>query len=214
MNAPASRAFAKLEHALEELRFDVRGLECADFGCNVGGFTDCLLRRGAAKVHALDTAYGLLAWRLRNDPRVVVRERTNALHADPPEGGVDLVVVDLGWTPQRHALPAALRWLRAGPTGAVLTLIKPHYEATARGGAVLRGGLGPETSRQVLAEVVAGIPTLGFRLAGLVESPIPGAKSARSGAGNLEFLALLRPSTASPDPHRDGSPARLDPPMA
>ncbi|MFM8697247.1 MAG: SAM-dependent methyltransferase, partial [Phycisphaerales bacterium] len=76
-----SRAGAKLAHALEAFKVDVAGLRCADFGCNVGGFTDCLLKAGAARVTAIDTGYGALAWTLRNDPRVEVRERTNALHA-------------------------------------------------------------------------------------------------------------------------------------
>jgi predicted rRNA methylase YqxC with S4 and FtsJ domains len=118
-----SRAGLKLAHALKEFNFDVNGLVCADFGCNVGGFTDCLLQRGAAKVYAIDTGYGTLAYKLRVDPRVVVMERTNALHAEPPSpggskgpGNVDLVVIDLAWTPQRHAIPAAVRWLSPPPS--------------------------------------------------------------------------------------------------
>ena len=102
-----SRAGAKLDHALDAFGFEVSGLRCADFGCNVGGFTDCLLQRGAERVVAIDTGYGVLAWKLRNDDRVEVRERTNALHADPPDEPLDLVVIDLAWTPQRLALPAA-----------------------------------------------------------------------------------------------------------
>jgi len=80
-----SRAGAKLAHALDEFGLDVTGLICADFGCNVGGFTDCLLQRGAELIYALDTGYGTLAWKLRNDPRVVVMERTNALNSQPSE---------------------------------------------------------------------------------------------------------------------------------
>src|SRR6185295_13774631 len=102
----------KLAHALAEFHLDVRALACADFGCNVGGFTDCLLRAGATSVIAVDTGYGMLAWTLRNDPRVTVMERTNALHASPPDDPVDLVAVDMGWTPQRHAIPAAIRWIK------------------------------------------------------------------------------------------------------
>ena len=89
-----SRGGVTLRHALDEFAVDPRGLTCADLGCNVGGFTDCLLQAGAARVVAVDTGYGALAWKLRTDPRVVVMERTNALHASPPEGGVDLVVID------------------------------------------------------------------------------------------------------------------------
>ncbi|MFO0875255.1 MAG: SAM-dependent methyltransferase [Phycisphaerales bacterium] len=189
MNPFVSRAGGKLDHALRAFGLDVHGLACADFGCNAGGFTDCLLRRGAARVHAVDTGYGALAWTLRNDPRVVVMERTNALHAPPPEGGVDLVVVDLGWTPQRLAVPAALRWLRAG--GRIVSLVKPHYEASSRGGSPHRGGLSADDSNAVLARVVEEFPALGVRVAGIVESPLVGAKSSRKGAGNREFLALL-----------------------
>ena len=121
----ASRGGLKLRHALDEFAIDPRGLACADFGSNVGGFTDCLLQAGADRVYAVDTGYGNLAWTLRNDPRVVVMERTNALHAEPPTL-MDLIAIDLGWTPQRHAIPAALRWLK--PEGRIITLIKPHYE--------------------------------------------------------------------------------------
>ena len=106
-----SRAGLKVDHALRMFELDVTGFVCADFGCNVGGFTDCLLQRGAAKVFAIDTGYGVLDWNLRNDPRVVVMERTNALHAAKPQAAIDLIVIDLGWTKQRHAIPAALRWL-------------------------------------------------------------------------------------------------------
>ncbi|GAG39535.1 unnamed protein product, partial [marine sediment metagenome] len=123
-----SRGGQKLGAALEAFGVDVRGATCADFGCNVGGFTDCLLRRGAAKVHAVDTGYGCLAWRLRRDSRVVVMERTNALYADPPER-VDLVVIDVAWTPQRLIVPAAMRWAKPPGEGiGIISLLKPHYE--------------------------------------------------------------------------------------
>src|SRR3569623_385074 len=110
VNAPmtefVSRAGQKLEHALASFRCDVNGFVCADFGSNTGGFTDCLLKRGAAKVYAIDTGYGVLDWKLRKDPRVVVMERTNAMHVTLPEP-VALVVIDVAWTRQRHILPAA-----------------------------------------------------------------------------------------------------------
>src|ERR1041384_1734333 len=104
-----SRGGLKLAGALDAFNVDVKGWICADLGCNVGGFTDCLLQRGAAKVYAVDTGYGAFAWKLRNDPRVVVMERTNTLYLQPPAVGIDLVVIDLGWTRQIHAIPAALR---------------------------------------------------------------------------------------------------------
>src|SRR5918997_6622076 len=121
-----SRAGFKLDHALATFRLEVTGLVCADLGCNAGGFTDCLLRRGAARVYAIDTGYGALDWKLRKDPRVVVMERTNAMHATLPEP-VSLVTIDVAWTKQKHILPAARRMV-AGD-GWVVSLIKPHYEA-------------------------------------------------------------------------------------
>lgn len=192
--AVASRAFAKLDAALDRFGIVVAARSCADLGCNVGGFTDCLLRRGAGSVIALDVAYGVLAWRLRNDPRVTVKERTNALHAPPPEGGVDLVAIDLGWTPQRLALPAARRWVRPG--GEVVTLVKPHYELLPEEKHLLdRGRLADEVARTMVARLEPTLPALGFALVDAVESPIRGGKSGkgRAGEGNLEFLLHLRP---------------------
>jgi len=187
-----SRAGAKLEHALEAFGMGVAGLRCADFGCNVGGFTDCLLQRGAARVTAIDTGYGALAWKLRQDPRVEVRERTNALHAEPPAGGVDLVVVDLAWTPQRLAVPAALRWL--APGGRAVTLVKPHYELRDDEKAWLdRGFLPHERVPGVVARVEAEMPTLGARVAASARSPLVGGKTSRKAGvpGNVEWLMLL-----------------------
>lgn len=182
-----SRAGLKLDHALDAFGIEVAGLACADLGCNVGGFTDCLLVRGAASVVALDTGYGVLDWRLRNDPRVRVRERTNALHAEPSEP-VALVVVDLGWTRQALALPAARRWL--APGGSIVTLVKPHYEASgaARAG-LTRGRLDVAEAEAVVAGVIERLPELGFRSLGLVASPIVGGKG-----GNAEWLAHVIPA--------------------
>src|SRR3954453_11299902 len=101
-----SRAGQKLEHALNVFGVDVSGLVCADLGSNVGGFVDCLLRHGAAKVYAVEKGYGVLEWKLRRDPRVVVMERANAMHIALPER-VALVTIDVAWTRQRHILPAA-----------------------------------------------------------------------------------------------------------
>src|SRR5215467_13590065 len=121
-----SRAGQKLDHALATFSLDVTGFVCADFGANAGGFTDCLLQRGALKVYAIDTGYGALEWKLRKDPRVVVMERTNAMHVDLPEK-IGAVTIDVAWTKQRHILPAARRMIAAD--GVCVTLIKPHYEA-------------------------------------------------------------------------------------
>ncbi len=191
-----SRAGLKLDHALESFGLDVEGLTCADFGCNVGGFTDCLLQRGAAAVVALDTGRGALAWKLRQDERVDVRERTNALHADPPPGGVDLVVVDLAWTPQRLAIPAALRWLAPDGARRIATLVKPHYElGPDRQHLLDRGFLPQEHAPGVLQDVLTAMPGLGARVLEDVQSPLVGGKSARRRGvpGNLEFVVLLAP---------------------
>lgn len=194
------RAGLKLRHALDEFRLDVAGLRCADFGCNVGGFTDCLLRAGAAHVHALDTGYGMLAWTLRNDPRVTVMERTNALHAmPPPDSRVGLVVIDMGWTPQRLCVPAAMKWLAPGaPPGAIITLIKPHYEASDRGRKhLLRDGVLPESdARAILDELLAEMPAWGVEVAGVTASPLIGGAGKKNAAGNIEFLAMLKPRTS------------------
>src|SRR5947207_14877164 len=121
-----SRAGQKLEHALAEFGLDVTGCVCADLGSNAGGFVDCLLQRGAAKVYANDTGYGALEWKLRKDPRVVAMERTNAMHVKLPEQ-VKLVSIDVAWTKQKHILPAARKLLKED--GIAISLIKPQYEA-------------------------------------------------------------------------------------
>src|SRR5207248_8668677 len=104
MSEFASRAGHKLDHALSTFQIDVTNLTCADLGSNVGGFVDCLLQHGAAKVYAIEKGYGVLEWRLRKDPRVVVMERTNAMHVELPEK-IDLVTIDVAWTRQRKILP-------------------------------------------------------------------------------------------------------------
>lgn len=193
-----SRGGLKLRHALDAFALNPTGLICADLGCSTGGFTDCLLQAGAARVFAIDTAYGEFAWKLRNDPRVTLLERSNALHTEPPPdagAGVDLVVIDLGWTRQDKAIPAALRWLK--PTGRIVTLIKPHYESPNRSGAKLgKGAAMSEAEAEAVAERVASeLPALGVRVLGLTKSPILGGKAGKGAAkGNVEFLALLERS--------------------
>ena len=175
-----SRAGQKLDHALSEFAIDVSDCVCADLGSNVGGFVDCLLQRGASRVYAIDTGYGALEWKLRKDPRVVVMERTNAIHAVLPEP-VELVTIDVAWTRQRIILPAAMRMLGHST---VVTLIKPHYEADAK---LLRKGVLPaEQLESVIESVKSDIAAAGFAIVGMVRSPITGAK------GNVEFLAHLR----------------------
>jgi len=177
-----SRAGQKLDHALAHFNLDVTGRTCADLGSNTGGFVDVLLRRGAAKVYAIDTGYGVLDWKLRKDARVVVMERTNAMHVALPEK-VGVVTIDVAWTKQRHILPPARAML--SDNGFCVTLIKPHYEAEA---SQLKKGILPEELVAGVVEAVKGdIASAAFDLVGIVESPIKGAK------GNVEVLALLRP---------------------
>jgi 23S rRNA (cytidine1920-2'-O)/16S rRNA (cytidine1409-2'-O)-methyltransferase len=178
----ASRAGEKLAHALASFGVSPQGRICADLGCSTGGFVDCLLRQGAAKVYAVDRGYGVLAYPLRNDPRVVVMERTDALHVHLPEP-VRLVTIDTGWTRQCRILPVARGLLAAD--GIIISLIKPHYEATA---AMLRGGVLPdELTDSVLAQVRADVEATGLQVLGEVESPI------RGHAGNREVLWQLAP---------------------
>lgn len=182
-----TRAGEKLAAALAAFRIDPAGRICVDFGSHAGGFVDCLLQHGAARVHAVDPGYGVLDYRLRRDPRVQVHERANALLFVPPEPA-DLVTIDVGWTPQRLILPAALRVLQPAALGAI-SLVKPHYEAPR---AWLRAGvLRPEHLAEVLAGVRAEAMDLGWSVAGELESPL------RGHGGNVEFLFwLLRPNAA------------------
>jgi 23S rRNA (cytidine1920-2'-O)/16S rRNA (cytidine1409-2'-O)-methyltransferase len=191
-----SRAGLKLEHALQSFDFDVTDLLCADLGCNVGGFTDCLLQRGAKHVYAVDTGYGTLAWKLRSDERVTTLERTNALHIEPPTK-VDLVVIDLGWTAQKLALPAGLTWVDGGH---LITLVKPHYELTAAEKRVesVAEGLTEEAVKRMIQRVKETCDSLGIEILGETISPIKGKKSSRKGVGNSEYLLHLKaPDTPS-----------------
>ncbi len=176
-----SRAGQKLEHALATFGINVAGLTCADLGSNTGGFVDCLLQRNAAKVYAIDTGYGVLEYKLRKDPRVVVMERTNAMHVKLPEL-VAFISIDVAWTKQKHILPAARRLL--APAGKVVTLVKPHYEADKP---MLRKGiLQDQHLPAVLDQVKADIAAASFELVQLIDSPILGAQ------GNRELLAWLK----------------------
>jgi 23S rRNA (cytidine1920-2'-O)/16S rRNA (cytidine1409-2'-O)-methyltransferase len=185
-----SRGGLKLEHALETFGLDVSGQTAIDLGASTGGFTDCLLQRGAARVYAVDVGRGQLAWKLRRDPRVVVMERVNARHLTParfpaPFAAVGLVVIDCSFISLRKILAPAVALLR--PSGRIVALIKPQFEAgkaeADRGAGVIRD---PAVHERVLRELeafVAGLP--GLRWRGLTESPVLGP------AGNREFLVLL-----------------------
>ncbi|OGL62998.1 hypothetical protein A3C09_04010 [Candidatus Uhrbacteria bacterium RIFCSPHIGHO2_02_FULL_47_44] len=178
----ASRAGEKLEHALTTFKINVTGKTCADFGASTGGFVDCLLQHGASKVYAVETGYGLLDWKLRNDPRVVVMERTNAMHVELSEK-VDLISMDTSWTRIENTIGNAIANLK--PNGEIIALVKPHYEASAR---QLRKGKLPE---EFVDEVIAGVKETvsKFEVEFLAETPSPivGSKG-----GNTEWLIHLR----------------------
>jgi 23S rRNA (cytidine1920-2'-O)/16S rRNA (cytidine1409-2'-O)-methyltransferase len=181
----------KLEHAMERFDLDVSGRIAADFGASTGGFTDCLLQRGASRVYAIDVGYGQIAQRLRDDPRVVVMDRTNVRHlAELPEQ-VDLVVIDVSFIGLRLVLPVAKNVL--APGGSIVALVKPQFEA---GRADVRRGVvrDPEVHRNVLASVFTTAEELGLGVVGLTASPLRGP------AGNVEFLALLRSGSQSIQP--------------
>ena len=187
-----SRAGEKLAHALKVFNINVSGFSCADLGCNIGGFTDVLLQNHASSVIAVDTGYGMFDWSLRNDPRVEIRERENALHSKPPQDGVDLVVIDLGWTPQRKALPAAISWLK--PNGCIITLVKPHYELNhIQQKTMLKNGrISDVDAENVLNSIIETLPTLRLELKNKTWSPIRGLKSSKKGQiGNREALLYL-----------------------
>lgn len=198
MPAPDERPFVgrggqKLRHALDAFRIDVGARVCADLGANIGGFTDCLLRAGAARVYAVDTAYGSLDYRLRVDDRVIVRERTNILHAEPPAepDRPTLITMDLGWTPQRLAVPAALRWLASDDHARIISLIKPQYEAERNDARRAPGVLQDADAERIAQTVADRMGEWGARTLDIVRSPIRGGASRGVKQGNLEWLALI-----------------------
>jgi 23S rRNA (cytidine1920-2'-O)/16S rRNA (cytidine1409-2'-O)-methyltransferase len=185
-----SRGGHKLEHALRHFQLDVAGLTALDLGASTGGFTDCLLQYGAAKVFAVDVGRGQFAWKLRHDPRVVVMEKTNARHLTAaqfpqPFSPPDLAVIDCSFISLRNILPAAIALLR--PDGKIVALIKPQFEAGKAEADKGRGVISdPSVHERVLNELrefVRAQP--GLRWQGVVESPLLGP------AGNKEFLVLI-----------------------
>jgi 23S rRNA (cytidine1920-2'-O)/16S rRNA (cytidine1409-2'-O)-methyltransferase len=178
------RGGEKLAAALARFPVEVAGKAVADIGASTGGFTDCLLQHGAAKVYAIDVGYGQLAWKLRQDARVVVMERTNARHLAALPEPVALVVSDVSFISLRLIYAAAVHWLQPG--GEVVSLIKPQFEAGRR--QVEKGGVvrDPSVHRQVLEEVTESLAGLGLGLRGLMVSPLQGP------AGNIEFLGWWR----------------------
>lgn len=179
-----SRGGEKLDTALEAFGINVATSVCADVGASTGGFTDCLLQRGASRVYAIDVGYGQLAYALRQDTRVIVMERTNARHLPKLPEPVDLVTIDASFISLRHLLPVARQWLTED--GQIIPLIKPQFEAGKRD--VGKGGVvrDRQVHARVLSEVFAVAQSLDLSVCGLIRSPLVGP------AGNVEFLAWLR----------------------
>jgi 23S rRNA (cytidine1920-2'-O)/16S rRNA (cytidine1409-2'-O)-methyltransferase len=198
-----SRGGEKLEFALRAFSVEVGGQVCADVGASTGGFTDCLLQHGAARVYAVDVGKGILHWRLRRDPLVVVMERTNARYLELLPEPVSLVTIDASFISLKLLLGVVSGWFAGSQPelldaagqeigseyvhkGTVIALVKPQFEAgrkqVAKGDGVIRD---PLLHRDVLLEVLGFAQEAGYRLAGLVRSPLVGPK------GNVEFLAVL-----------------------
>jgi 23S rRNA (cytidine1920-2'-O)/16S rRNA (cytidine1409-2'-O)-methyltransferase len=189
-----SRGGEKLDPALEAFAIHVSGLTCADVGASTGGFTDCLLQRGALKVYAIDVGKGILHWKLRKDPRVVVMEETNARFVESLPEKIDFVTIDASFISLKILLPVIKKWLPynkeegVGEQGlGTVALIKPQFEAgkkdVSRGDGVIRD---PEIHRQVLNDVLTYAQQEGFGIHGLIKSPLLGPK------GNAEFLVWLK----------------------
>lgn len=182
----ASRGGLKLEAALEAFEFDCAGRIVIDVGASTGGFTDCVLQHGAARVYAVDVGYGQLAWKLREDPRVTVLERTNIRHleADALETLCDLAVIDCSFISLRLVLPNTLTFLAPGAD--MIALVKPQFEAGREG--IGKGGVVRDeaTREAAIAEALAGATELGLELLNGIDCPIHGP------AGNVEYLVWLR----------------------
>ncbi len=182
-----SRGGVKLAAALDAFAIDPRGKTCLDVGASTGGFTDCLLQRGAASVTAVDVGYGQLAWKLRNDPRVTVMERTNFRHLEQGSfpAPFDLAVADVSFISLTLIMPGIAAALR--PEGEAVLLVKPQFEAGRE--AVGKGGIVRDPAeREAAVEKVSAAAGPGFTVAGRIESPLTGAD------GNVEYLLHLKRS--------------------
>jgi len=181
-----SRGGEKLSAALEKFDIGISGKICADVGASTGGFTDCLLQHGAARVYAIDVGRGILHWKLRQDPRVVVMEGTNARYVTSFPDEVALVTVDASFISVKILLPVIQSWFSSG-NGEVIVLIKPQFEAgrreVSRGEGVIRD---PAIHRSILMEILDFSQKGGYQVQDLIRSPLQGPK------GNTEFLSLLR----------------------
>ena len=185
----ASRGGFKLAAALDAFGLDVSGWIAADVGASTGGFTDCLLQRGVSRVYAIDVGYGQLAWKLRQDPRVVVKDRTNARYLEKLPEVVDLVTIDVSFISLKLLLPVVTGWLRG--RGQIVALIKPQFEAGPNQvghGGVIRD---PAIHQAVLQELTAWSASRELSLRNLIRSPLTGP------AGNVEFLAHWVPENGA-----------------
>lgn len=180
-----SRGGEKLEAALETFRLDVAGMVCADVGASTGGFTDCLLQHGAARVYAVDVGKGIIHWNLRREERVVIMEGINARFIEKLPESVALLTMDVSFISLKVLFPVVRNWLLM-PKGQVIALVKPQFEAgrklAARAKGVIRD---PEVHRQVLDDVLRFARDEGYRVLDVIRSPVIGPK------GNAEFLAWL-----------------------
>lgn len=184
-----SRAGFKLEHALKTFNVNVKDLVVLDAGISTGGFTDCLLQNGAKKIYGVDVGHGQVHEKIRNDPRVVLLEKTNLRNLDFKNIGelVDLVTLDLSFISILKVMPAILKILK--PEGQLITLIKPQFEAEKEEALkILKNGVikDPEIRDQIVKKVVSGIETFGFKCVGISPSPVLGA------TGNQEFLSYFK----------------------
>jgi len=180
-----SRGGEKLGAAFTQFPLIVSDRVCADVGASTGGFTDCLLINGASRVYAVDVGYGILNWRLRNDPRVVVMERTNARFLVALPEPVEFITADVSFISLKKILPVISNWFPPGG-GEAVVLIKPQFEATreesARGVGVI---IDPEIHQRILTEILSSACEQGYQINGLIRSPLVGPE------GNTEFLAWL-----------------------
>jgi len=178
-----SRGGLKLQAALNAFAVSTENIVAADVGASTGGFSDCLLQHGAAKVYAIDTGRAQLAWKLRNDPRVIVMERTNARYLETLPEQIDLATIDVSFISLRLILPVVIKWLK--PQGQIIALIKPQFEVERH--QVGKGGIVRDKAarRDALRSVLGRTADYNLHLQGLIRSPITGAE------GNIEFLAHL-----------------------
>lgn len=209
--AYVSRGGEKLQAALDAFVLDVKEMVCADVGASTGGFTDCLLKYGARRVYAIDVGKGILHWKQRQDPRVVVLEGVNARYLNVLPEKIQLAAIDVSFISLKNILPAVSGWFSAPAAasdeqaampheepGTIIALVKPQFEAgrveAGRGGGVIRD---PLVHRRVLGDILGFAQRQGFRVSGLIRSPLLGSK------GNVEFLAWLEAVDEKP-PQAEG----------